>query len=274
MTGLREGWDSTVAGLGAARHVMLLYGPDRAWIGDWVRRGLRAGEKILYPVDAGGSAPPLPDILDERGVDVTTATARGDLLALPSELYLRPGDLAAAVRGALQRGYPAVRVVAGIGASLSEQEYAASEQILNDVCLRYPATVLCPYREDDLTDEQIRDFAVWHPHARHRYLELRRRDRTVVVAGQADFTNERLLRGVLSTAVAAALAASAVLYLDVEALALISAAGWRALAQGSTDLRERGGRLVLISPQPAVARMIKLLRLDVSISAGGRGSER
>ncbi|MEV4641716.1 STAS domain-containing protein [Actinoplanes sp. NPDC049548] len=259
-----------MAGVGTDHHFMLLHGRDPAWLGDWVRHALQAGEKVFYPVHPEGSGPPLLEVLDRRGVDVTAATAHGDLQAMPSTQYCRPGALALAVRDALQHGYPSVRVLAGIGVPLSPEAYAACEGILNDLCGRYPAIVLCPYLEEELTDEQIRRFTAWHPRTLHQSLDLRRRDRTVVLTGQIDYSNERLLRAVLHTAAAATPSA---LYLDVSAIALISAAGWRVLVQSSLHLRERGARLILISPRPALARMIKLLGLDIVVRTATPGGE-
>ncbi len=54
---------------------------------------------------------------------------------------------------------------------------------------------------------------------------------------------------------------------DLSRLWFADSASFRALIVASRALRKRGGSLLLVSPQPAVARVIALLGLDPMLGA-------
>ena len=91
----------------------------------------------------------------------------------------------------------------------------------------------------------------------------------LVLTGEADLTSVTRLDG----AVAAQIAGQAVqLTIDATNLRYADLASMRTLVTAAMKLRTRDGSMTLLNPQPPVARMLDLLRVDelFSIRAGQR----
>ena len=81
----------------------------------------------------------------------------------------------------------------------------------------------------------------------------------ITLSGEADLTT---VAGV-SALICGQLAAGTVeLTIDVSGLRFADTASIRVLLLAAKALKERGGRLVLLGPQPSVARMLALLGAD------------
>jgi anti-sigma B factor antagonist len=81
----------------------------------------------------------------------------------------------------------------------------------------------------------------------------------IVLAGEADMTGA----GRIDALITEQLAAGAWrLTIDVSGLRFADAASIRPLALAARTLTERGGRLVVLDPQPSVARVLDLLGVD------------
>jgi anti-anti-sigma factor len=88
----------------------------------------------------------------------------------------------------------------------------------------------------------------------------------VVLSGEADLRSA----GRLSELLTSQLAAGAVrLLVDVSGLSFADSASVRALVLAGRTLRERGGVLVLVRPQPVVMRVLELLGADQVIQVQG-----
>ena len=84
----------------------------------------------------------------------------------------------------------------------------------------------------------------------------------VKMAGEADMTASAQLRDTL----AAVLAGMRHLVVDMSGLHFIDAASVRGLVALCKAAEDAGGTLVLVAPQPIVARMLKLCRADQLIA--------
>lgn len=93
----------------------------------------------------------------------------------------------------------------------------------------------------------------------------------MALSGEADLTSA----AALSEALAAQVSGGARhLTVDVAGLRFADSASVRALVLAGRTLAERGGSLVLVRPQPAVARVLALLGVDQVIAVrGGTGTE-
>jgi stage II sporulation protein AA (anti-sigma F factor antagonist) len=78
----------------------------------------------------------------------------------------------------------------------------------------------------------------------------------IVLAGEADLMSAEQLSELLAAQVSSG---AQQLLVDASELRFADSASVRALVLAARTLRERGGSLVLIRPQPAVARVLELL---------------
>jgi anti-anti-sigma factor len=90
----------------------------------------------------------------------------------------------------------------------------------------------------------------------------------MTLAGEADVTNA----AALGEALAAQLSGARQLTVDLSGLRFADSASVRALVLAGRALAERGGGLVLLRPQPAVARVLALLGVDQAITVRGQAS--
>lgn len=88
----------------------------------------------------------------------------------------------------------------------------------------------------------------------------------IVLSGEADITNVEEL----STLVTGQLAdGTAHLTVDVGGLDFADTSSIRVLLLAAKTLRQRGGGLVLVRPQPALARVLEIFRADEVIAIRG-----
>jgi anti-anti-sigma factor len=94
----------------------------------------------------------------------------------------------------------------------------------------------------------------------------------IVLSGESDLTSA----GQLSELLSAQLSTGARnLMLDVSELSFADSASVRALVLAARTLRERGGSLVLIRPQSAVARVLELMGVtELVVVQGAEQAER
>ena len=89
----------------------------------------------------------------------------------------------------------------------------------------------------------------------------------MTLSGEADLTTTAELGCALAAQVSGA---TRYLTVDISRLRFADSASVMALARVSRTLRERGGILVLVRPQPAVARVINLLGVEQELVAQAR----
>jgi anti-sigma B factor antagonist len=87
----------------------------------------------------------------------------------------------------------------------------------------------------------------------------------MILSGEADLTTV----GELSALISAQLDGTQQLTIDMSGLRYADSASIRTLVLAARTLKERGGRLVLLQPQPPVARILSLLGADQMLTVLG-----
>lgn len=85
----------------------------------------------------------------------------------------------------------------------------------------------------------------------------------VMVSGEADLTTVAQLDGALNAQISAG---AQILTVDLSGLRFADSASIAALVRASRRLRDQGGRLELMNPQPTVTRTLSLLGLDQALT--------
>ncbi|MBI5837937.1 MAG: MEDS domain-containing protein [Candidatus Eisenbacteria bacterium] len=165
---------------GPGDHLCCLYESEsdfRAMLVPYVRRGLEAGQKVVYVLDDRTRESRLRHLLDEDGVAVEHYLSTGQLAILVhSDVYVRDGAfdpermialLRAEVDRARSESYPALRATGemtwsrrGIPGSERLIEYEAR---LNDVVPSIPLIANCQYDCRRFPHAQLLDVLHTHP---------------------------------------------------------------------------------------------------------------
>lgn len=93
----------------------------------------------------------------------------------------------------------------------------------------------------------------------------------IVLAGEADMTGARQLDALITSQLAAG---ASELTIDLSGLRFADSAASRVLALAARTLTERGGSLVVLDPQPSVARVLALLGVDQFVTIKGKDAVR
>jgi anti-sigma B factor antagonist len=93
----------------------------------------------------------------------------------------------------------------------------------------------------------------------------------VMLAGEADMVGAGQLDALITRQLAGG---TWQLTIDVSGLRFADSAAIRVLALAARTLTERGGSLVLLDPQPSVARVLALLGVDQMLTIKGKEAER
>lgn len=249
-------------------HLLLLYGTEaqrRAGVGAWIRRGLAVDAKIYY------TQRPLPDT-DERSlvrllVDVPEAGAALDRGQIEVVSALDPsaydlGRSGAEVDGALAEGYSSVRWSGEVQTAwwtMSPDEHHRLERTVETLCLTRPVDVLCQYPADDSVGI-LRHLAGIHGGGvRDTLFHATPVADGLALAGEVDASNRDVLLALLAGTTSAA--APTTFRLDLHDLAFLDVGGARALLDGTSHYRARGGTVRLESLQPHVDRVWQVFGL-------------
>lgn len=249
-------WDS---------HLLLLYRDEtqrQDAVALWVQRGLDRGEKIFY-TQLPDDAALLPE-LALRGVEVAEAARQGQFAILPLEDFFPAGGQAALVRGALEEGYPGVRLAARANAALdylTEQGYQARDRTLDELCVSLPVSAMCQYDPGRTIGQGLAIVIDSHPDAlRDAQMRLRRRAEVVFLAGEVDVASAPALTLFLQRACQRAGAAK--LVIDLAELTFLDVTGCRAVIAGTGPFRTGGGTLFLRGVSGHLLKVMTLLGMD------------
>jgi anti-anti-sigma factor len=268
-------FDDGVAGFGWDGHLLLLHGAALEWrsrLAMWVRRGLERDEKVIL-AQAETVAPhrSVLTVLAQQGVEVQAPTARGQLLVLPLAAVYRsgPGGQVERVERALADGYRGVRLSGEASATLTvvpEHVYASLERSMDRLCRTYPVSALCRYDRTTTAGPRLDQATARHIGGiRESQLHTAEADDGgLILAGEIDWFNELVLLSILqaATSPSAMSAGSETLRVDLRRVTFVSVGGCRALAAGTQQFRDRGGRVRLVAPQWVVERVLRLCGLD------------
>lgn len=89
----------------------------------------------------------------------------------------------------------------------------------------------------------------------------------IVLSGEADLTTLTQLNGVLNDQMSAG---ARFLTVDLSKLRFADSASIAALAMAARTLRDQGGKLELLDPQPAIARVLSLTGTDQIVTVRAR----
>jgi anti-anti-sigma factor len=256
-----------LAGLGWDGHLLLLHGSESERLSGlvaWVRHGLERDEKVIYTEAATElSERSMSVVLQQHGIDVAAATARGRLTRLPLARFYPPGGQAEIVERALAEGFRAVRMVSEASAVLAvvpEGAHTAIERGTDELCRTHPVSALCQYDEAATTGARLCQITAVHADGvRQRQLGTAPTTGGLALAGEVDMSNDALLTSALAAATGRA---DGTLRLDLSRVRFLGAGGCRALVQAVQEFRERGGTLLLVAPQPQVEQILRIVGLD------------
>ncbi len=242
----------------------------------FVAGGLAAGEQVLY-FDDGTATDVLARLADDR-VPVERPMAQGQLAIVPPDTTrtaLRSPVpqvkqiVGTAIDGALQKGFPAVRLTGQLSYALqraggvSLREY---DDAIDEVIRDRPARVLCFYDRRRFPDEAIDELRAQHhtevavPAIYDDNLLRITSDRTgsARLAGEIDHSNRPRIRRLLDTTLDQALrshSAPSDITLDLSSLRFLDVAGAVSLVHAAEEFPSTH-RLVLLGVRPRVARVL------------------
>jgi anti-anti-sigma factor len=267
-------------------HVCLLYeeNADRdSYVGDFVRAGLEAGEKVLWV--AGGGASEVAELMAGRGFDVSDFVDSGQLVVKGcTETYLGSGTFDAEemldcirgeVRASEAEGYPRMRITGDLSWASPDApgspELVEYERAVDEIYRDTGSMGVCQYDTTQLAPAALANAVHAHRavvsqrsqevlHTPLLTLLVITRDANGVLSlyGDIDYSNI----GEFGAALDAAISSPGNVVLDLTHLQFIDIAGLRVLERQATRLSKSGDRLVLSSPPAFLERVLEVLDLD------------
>jgi len=270
-------------------HVCLLYdeNADRdSYVGDFVRAGLEAGDKVLWVADGGAAE--ATELMAARDFDVSEFLASGQLVVKDrTETYLGSGRfdaqatlncIRAEARESEAEGYPSIRITGDLSwaspdvagpPGLREYECAVDELLRDTGYIG-----VCQYDTRQLAPAALTSAVQAHRAVvSHRSQEVLAtplltllvitRDANGVLSLYGDVDNSNVDE--FDAALAAAIGSPGAVVLDLTHLNFIDVAGLRVLERQAMQLSESGNRLVLSSPPAFVERVLEVLELDALV---------
>jgi anti-anti-sigma factor len=256
--GRQPGWDG---------HLLLLYHEEsqrRVEVAAWVRRGLELGAKILYvePPDEP-PARSLSGLLQDLPEAVAALQSGQIQLVAADEAAYDPAWQASVVERALREGYPSVRWSGDATTAwrvMPQLRHADVERETDQVCKSGSVSVMCQYPVSEVGGILRRVSAAHAAGLRERLLQTAPIEGGLALFGEADISNLGILCSVLMAATTTTERDPFVL--DLSGLDFLDVGGVRTLRAGTDSYRSRGGHVRLLSPQPLVERLIRLLGVD------------
>ena len=250
-------------------HVLLLHNSEQersSKLAGWVRRGLENDEKVLYTEPpARPEKESLMAVLRANGVDTVTAQAEGRLSIIPAPDFYTAGGQLPVVERALAEGYRGLRIAVEAKTalmSLTWPAYMEVERGIDAVARTHPLSAMCQYNRTSLVKGDLDDIIKNHAGGiRERLFSTTAgtttggSDSELTLTGEIDMSNDDLLASALRFA---ASRASGVFWLNLRHVGFLSAAGCRAIDQGTGQFRDGGGTVGLVSPGPPVADALRL----------------
>ena len=260
---MSQGWDG---------HLLLLHESEeerRSGFAAWVRQGFELRERVVcLDVDGTWVSPTLVSALWGHGINADAVRQARRVLGIPLAGFQSPESRAGVVQEALAEGYRGVRLIVDASAALRVlpgEGYGDIDRAIDRLCETHPVSALCHY--DSTTDAATGLDDVAAPHVagriRDRQLFVTRDDDGLCLIGEVDVNNHRLLAATLRASTTGSEAGQATFRLDLSSLAFLSVGGARALAEGTRQYREKGGRVLLTRPPRVVERVLRTLGVDL-----------
>jgi len=259
--GLAGNWDG---------HVVLIHHSEwqrRRDVAAWVRSGLDLGAKVIYTERAHVADRSLRSLLTDEQVDAFGAISRGQLrvLAASDETYTAAWQVSM-VEDALAEGYPEVWWSGEAETAWSIMTPAAHADVeweTDRLCESRPVSILCQYPAK-LPPATLDAVCAMHGGGvRESLLRTSPCAEGMVLAGEADASNEQVTRSALRAATSAFVRDRFVL--DLRALRFLDVAGVRSLLAGTAAYRSSGGVVCLRNARSSVDRVLRLLGVDRAV---------
>jgi anti-anti-sigma factor len=246
-----------------ASHALLLYrdqSHEQDTVASWFQEGVERGEKVLCATTDPGLVPRLT----QRGVDVSAARQRNQVMVSSPEDCLAAGVQAAVFRDALEEGYSGVRVTVEANealALLGEEGYRGFHRELDRLCGVLPVSALCRYDVRQEAALSLGSMVEIHPDAmQDGQARTRRRGDRLAVAGEVDLLSAEAFTAWL--AAACRRAAGHEVIVDLSELVFIDVAGCRALVRGTEPFRDDAGVVLLYAMSRHTLEVMGLLGID------------
>jgi anti-anti-sigma regulatory factor len=244
---------------------------------EFIIGGLARDEKVIY-YDGARSTEPVLRRLRESNVDVAAQLRAGRLAMMPpevtSQLWKMPipellSVLGATVGEALAEGYESIRITdepAGAAKRPAGVALADYDKAVHEAIQGVPVSLLCQYERTDWSVSELDDLCSLHPievSAPAIYDDgLLRITRTapfgVRAAGEIDFSNRHLVRGILDKELDSAMRAlrhNGEIAVHLESLRFADVTTIVQFVQAAEGFPE-SHRLVLYGVQPVVRRVL------------------
>jgi anti-anti-sigma regulatory factor len=243
----------------------------------YVLGGLRGGEKVVY-FDAARSTEPMLRRVHENNLDVESYLRSGQLVVMPPDQTDQLWKLSVAellgvvdqtVRAALGEGYRSVRITdepAGMVHRPTGIACAELDQAVGQAMRGNPVSLLCQYERTDWSVDELAQLCNVHPIEISTpaiyddgLLRITRTEPfTIHVAGEIDFSNRHLMRGIVDKELDLALRTlrhNGEIGVHLESLRFADVTSIVQLVQAAEGFPQ-SHRLVLYGVQPVVRRVL------------------
>ena len=255
-------------------------------MGDFVRAGLEAGDKVLWVADGGAAE--VTELMAARGFDASEFLASGQLVVKGrTETYLGSGRFDAQAmlnrirdeaRESEAEGYPSIRITGDLSWASPDvpgfPELFEYERAVDDLLRDTGYIGVCQY-----DTRQLAPAALTSAVQAHRAVVSQRSQEVLATPLLTLLVITRDANGMLSlygdvdnsnvhefeAALAAAIGSPGAVVLDLAHLNFIDVAGLRVLERQATQSAESGNRFVLSSPPAFLERVLEVLELDALI---------
>lgn len=247
-------------------HLLLLHQTEserRAGLAAWVRRGLDRDEKVIC-VESEDEPPQrsVLAVLREHGIDGEAAVAEQRLQVVPVPDFY-PSGYRSMVDSALSDGFGAVRISTEAKAVLNRLDvdtYARIERDVDRLSRTHSVSALCQCDDTSIPEGWLPQTIALHSGGMRSWqLHTTGDGAGVSLAGEINASNDALLAKVLSAATSGS---DETLRLDLSRVPFLSVSGARAVMRGTQQFRDRGGHVLVLSPQPMVRRVLLAMGFD------------
>lgn len=247
-------------------HILLLHhseGERLRWLAEWCEIGLRNGEKVVYVDVADWGSDTMTTTLAGRGLDISRAVEGGqfEFVGLSAALALGAGgdDV---VTSALNADYPAVRLTVrqdALAEIVGSADAEGVEQRVAMSCHEAPVSVLCQYDGRTTVGEPLTKALDQHPDwVFEADLSVHHRGHLIQVEGLLDTLDEEVLVRSLNR-MSHWLSPSEPLALDMRGVKALSVGAGRAILNGTTTYRRRGGVVQVGAPSGDRGDLVRML---------------
>lgn len=271
------------AGLKRGDHACLVCeSDDERWRTalEFTRAGLARGERTLYVARAGNEEEArarlgvLSPLRDDQMLVVSAAEAMGYAGGAPFDIPERDAAWRDQVRAATADGFAGLSVTADMEwldeVGLDVEQVRDYEQRCTGIVSELPAAALCVYDQRSFDDRRLAHAGLAHPTCRGAAAGAA----GVFVSGEMEIVaagpGALRLSGEIDVgevpslilALRAAADGRSVLLIDLAGLEFADVAAMRTIRDAALELALRGGELTILSPRPAVERVIGLMGME------------